>query len=117
MQKKSPRKPPKAAEQHQPASAPAKHGRWLPAALPVFFVLTWLWAAWYYGSVFHISREYSFWSADVRLMEFILSQPYGSLRYLGRAMLQLYKCPWLGGLLLSLMLTVGSWLTGYSFRR
>ena len=75
MQKKSPRKPPKAAEQHQPASAPAKHGRWLPAALPVFFVLTWLWAAWYYGSVFHISREYSFWSADVRLMEFILSQP------------------------------------------
>ncbi len=116
MQKKSPRKPPKAAEQHQPASAPAKHGRWLPAALPVFFVLTWLWAAWYYGSVFHISREYSFWSADVRLMEFILSQPYGSLRYLGRAMLQLYKFPWLGGLLLSLMLTVGSWLTGYCMR-
>ena len=85
--------------------------------LPVFFFLAWLWAAWYYGSVFHISREYSFWVADSRIMEFVLSQPYGILRYLGRAMLQLYKYPWLGGLLLALMLTAGSWLTGYCMRK
>lgn len=79
----------------------------------VFFFLVWLWAGWYYGSVFSISREYSFWAADTRLMGFVLQQPYGILRYLGRAMLQLYRFPWLGGLLMALMLTAGSWLVGY----
>ena len=82
----------------------------------VFFALTWLWAAWYYGSVFHVSREYSFWVADLRIMEFVLSQPYGFLRYIGRAMLQLYQYPWLGGLFMALILTAGSWLTGYCMR-
>jgi len=87
----------------------------LPVLL-VFFLLAWLWAGWYYGSVFSISREYSFWVADTRIMEFVLCQPYGILRYIGRAMLQLFKYPWLGGLLLALMLTAGSWLTGYCMR-
>lgn len=115
MQKKTSRQPLKAA-QKPTTVAPVKR-RWRLLPVPViFFVLTWLWAAWYYGSVFYISREYSFWVADTRIMEFILSQPYGGLRYLGRAMLQLYKYPWLGGLLLALMLTVGSWLTGYCMR-
>lgn len=113
MQKKSSRQPQKAVKQ-QVKAAPRKK-RVLPV-LYIFFFLTWLWAAWYYGSVFYISREYSFWVADTRLMEFILSQPYGILRYLGRAMLQLYKYPWLGGLLMALMLTVGSWLVGYCMR-
>ena len=84
--------------------------------LVIFFALTWLWAAWYYGSVFYISREYSFWVADLRMMDFILSCPYGGIRYVGRAILQLYKFPWLGGLLLALILTAGSWLTGYCLR-
>ena len=93
-------------------SPPQKRRNWKQPVLPVFFVLTWIWAAWYYGSVFHVSREYSFWVADTRIMEFVLCQPYGLLRYIGRAMLQLYKYPWLGGLLLALMLTAVSWLTG-----
>ena len=80
--------------------------------LLVFFVLCWAWAGWYYGSVFHISREYSFWVGDLRIMNFILSQSYGGLRFVGRAMLQLYKYPWLGGLLMALMLTTISWLMG-----
>ena len=116
MQKKSPKQPSPKAAQKQTAVAPAKRGRRLPPVLFIFFVLTWIWAAWYYGSVFYISREYSFWVADTRIMEFILSQSYGGLRYLGRAMLQLYKYPWLGGLLLALILTAGSWLTGYCMR-
>ena len=124
MQKKSSPQPRKTAQQKQPAT-PLKQKssvssvRLSTAKLPVlfiFFILTWLWAAWYYGSVFYISREYSFWVSDTRLMDFILSQPYGSLRYIGRAMLQLYKYPWLGGLLMALMLTAGSWLTGYCLR-
>ena len=84
--------------------------------LPIFFILTWLWSSWYYGSVFHVSREYSFWVPDMRIMDFLICQSYGGLRYMGRAMLQLYKYPWLGGLLLSLMLTAGSWLVGYCLR-
>lgn len=124
MQKKSSLQPRKAAQQKQ-AAVPLKQKssifsfQLLTAKLPVlviFFILTWLWAAWYYGSVFYISREYSFWVADTRIMEFILSQPYGVLRYIGRAMLQLYKYPWLGGLLMALILTVGSWLAGYCMR-
>ena len=115
MQKKSSKQPLKAA-QKQTTVAPAKRRRRLLPVLPVFFVLTWIWAAWYYGSVFYISREYSFWVADTRIMEYILTQPYGSLRYIGRALLQLYKYPWLGGLLMALMLTAGSWLTGYCMR-
>ena len=111
MQKKSSPQPRKTAQQ-KTTVAPAKRRRRLLPVLPIFFLLTWLWAAWYYGSVFYISREYSFWVADTRIMEFILSQPYGILRYLGRFMLQLYKYPWLGGLLMALMLTAGSWLTG-----
>ena len=115
MSKKSSLQPRKVAPQKTPVAPPKRKKRLMPI-LPIFFLLTWLWAAWYYGSVFYISREYSFWVADTRLMEFILSQPYGVLRYLGRAMLQLYKYPWLGGLLLAMMLTTGSWLTGYCMR-
>ena len=115
MQKKSTKQPQKAVKQQTKAN-PAPHKKRLLPVLPIFFLLTWLWAAWYYGSVFHISREYSFWVADTRIMEFIISQPYGILRYIGRAMLQLYKYPWLGGLLMALMLTAGSWLTGYCMR-
>lgn len=115
MQKKN-AKPHKAAQQKAAAAPSPKRRNCRPAALPVFFLLTWLWAWWYYGSVFYISREYSFWVADTRIMEFVLCQPYGILRYIGRAMLQLYKYPWLGGLLMALMLTAGSWLTGYCMR-
>ena len=87
----------------------------LPVLL-IFFVAVLLWAAWYYGSVFHLSREYSFWVADTRQLDFILSCSFGSLRYVGRALLMTYKYPWLGGLLLALMLTLGTWLFGYCWR-
>ena len=115
MQKKSSQQPRKAAQQQSTVAPVKRRWRLLPV-LPIFFLLTWVWAAWYYGCVFYISREYSIWVPDIRIMEFILSQPYGALRYIGRAMLQLYKYPWLGGLLIALMLSAGSWLTGYCMR-
>ena len=115
MSKKSIKQPQKPAQQKVAAASPKREKRLLPV-LPIFFLFTWLWAAWYYGSVFYISREYSFWVADTRIMEFVLCQPYGILRYIGRAMLQLYRFPWLGGLLMALMLSAGSWLTGYCMR-
>ena len=115
MSKKSFKQPQKPAQQ-KASAAPTKRGKRLLPVLPIFFLLTWLWAAWYYGSVFYISREYSLWATDTRIMEFILCQPYGILRYIGRALLQLYKYPWLGGLLMAAMLTAGSWLVGYCMR-
>ena len=115
MRKKTSIQPNKATHAQQTAPSSPKR-KWLLPVLPIFFILTCLWAAWYYGSVFHVSREYSFWVADPRMMEFVLSQPYGSLRYVGRALLQFYQYPWLGGLILALMLSVGSWLTGYCMR-
>ena len=84
--------------------------------LPLFFVAVLAWSAFYYGSVFHLSREYSFWVADTRQLDYILSCSFGSLRYVGRALLMTYKYPLLGGLLMALMLTLGTWLVGYCWR-
>lgn len=84
--------------------------------LPLFFVVVLAWAAFYYGNVFHLSREYSFWVADTRQLDFILSCPFGSLRYVGRALLMTYKYPLLGGFLMAMMLTLGTWLIGYCWR-
>lgn len=84
--------------------------------LPIFFVAVLIWASFYYGSVFHLSREYSFWVADTRQLDFILSCSFGSLRYIGRALLMTYKYPLLGGFLMALMLTCGTWLVGYCWR-
>ena len=90
-----------------------------PVRLPVlllFFVAVLLWSAWYYGCVFHLSREYSFWVADTRQLDFILSCSFGSMRYIGRALLMTFKYPWLGGILVAFLLTVGTWLVGYCWR-
>ena len=115
MQKRTSKQTHKAAKPQPAVPTAPKRKRLLPV-LPIFFLLTWAWAGWYYGSVFHIAREYSFWVADTRIMGFILCQSDGILRYVGRAMLQLYQYPWLGGLLVALMLTAGSWLVGYCMR-
>ena len=122
MQKSS-KQPHKAATKQTAAPLKKKESvfsfQLLATKLPVlviFFFLTWLWSGWYYGSVFYISREYSYWVTDPRIMNFVLSQPYGILRYIGRAILLLYKFPWLGGLVMALMLTSGSWMTGYCLR-
>ena len=71
--------------------------------LPIMFLLTYLWAAWYYGDVLRMARERSFWVASTEQMEFLLSQEYGGLWYLGRMMLSLFRFPWLGALPFALM--------------
>ena len=84
--------------------------------LPLFFVAVLAWAAFYYGSVFHLSREYSFWVPDTRQLDYILSCSFGSLRYVGRALLMTFKYPLLGGFVMAAMLTLGTWLIGYCWR-
>ncbi|MBO7069269.1 MAG: hypothetical protein J6W52_11455 [Bacteroidaceae bacterium] len=115
MQKKLSSHPRKTVQQ-QAAAATVKRRRLLLPVLSIFFLLVWIWSAWYYGIVFHMSRECSFWVPDTRQMDFILSCSFGSLRYVGRALLMTYKYPWLGGFLMAFMLTLGTWLVGYCWR-
>ena len=99
------------------ASTPVKERKplLLPSAL-IFFALVWLWAAWWYGDVLHIAREYSFWSADSRLMRFEQGVRMSWLWVVGRALLMSYKWKAVGGLLMAILLAVGSWLLGYCLR-
>lgn len=90
-----------------------------PIFLPVtilFFLLVWAWASLYYGDVFRITREYSFWAPDSTLMRFELIRPWGTLWTIGMALLQLFRWPLLGGAVLSLFLTKCSWMLGYCMR-
>jgi len=82
----------------------------------LFFVLAWWWASWWMGDIFRIAYEYSYFSTDATLMNFLWQKPYGSLWILGRALLTLYHWPIIGGFVVALLLTLGSWLVGYCLR-
>lgn len=84
--------------------------------LPLLFIATYLWAAWYFGDVLRMARERSFWVASTEQMEFLLSQEFGGLWYVGRLMLSLFRYPWIGALLPATMITWGTWCLGYGMR-
>lgn len=84
--------------------------------LPLLMVALCIWISWYYGDVFRMARERSFWVADSKQMEFLLQQEYGGLWYIGRMMLSLFRYPWAGGAVLALMLTAATWCVGYDLR-
>ncbi len=90
-----------------------------PLLLPyylVLFVLVWAWAAFWYGDVFRIAREYSFWAPDSTLMYYEEGRPWGELWKIGLALLQTYRWPMLGALLTSLFVTGSTYLVGYCLR-
>ena len=76
----------------------------------VLFVLLWLFCSFVYGDVFNLSRETSYFAWDKTLMTFVLCQDCGWLYAIGRFLLQSYRWPLLGSAVLSLMLTVCTWL-------
>lgn len=84
--------------------------------LPILFVVLYVWSAWYYGDVLRMARERSFWVADAEQMEFLLSQEYGGLWYIGRMLMMLFRYPWLGGLVFAAMITWSTWCLGYAMR-
>ncbi len=84
--------------------------------LSIMFVLTYIWAAWYYGDVLRMARERSFWVMSSDQMDFLLSKEFGGLWYIGRLLLQLFRYPWLGGLVLAAIITLGTWCLGYAMR-
>lgn len=82
--------------------------------LPLFiFVLTWIWASWWMGDVGRIARERSFFTTDPTVMHFLWQQTFGTLWFAGRALLTLFRWPWLGGAVVAAILSIGSWLIGY----
>lgn len=90
-----------------------------PILLPVpiiVFLMLWLWASWWQADVFRMIRENSFFAADSVLMKFEMCKPYGILWCIGRMLLTPFRYPWLGGMILSLMLTASCWLLGYAMR-
>ena len=116
MSKKKTNTPVKAnarTTKHVEAKTPRKP--FLIPVLPALFVAVWAWATFYYGDVFRITRENSFWVSDTREMNFILNQDYGIIRYVGRMLLMLFRYPWLGGLCLAFMATLCTWFTSIIF--
>lgn len=81
-----------------------------------FFILSWLWASWWMGDVFRVAYERSFIAADATLMHWLWQKSFGWLWIIGRALLTLYRWPIVGGLLVAVLLTLGSWLFGYCLR-
>lgn len=105
--------------QKQPITQQTKAPRRFTLRLPLCLVFTlavWVWAWIYYGSFFEVSREYSFWSTDTRLLQFFMCRPFAPIRYVGRALLCLFRYPWLGAALLAFLLGSGSVLMGYILR-
>ncbi|MBO4802236.1 MAG: hypothetical protein J5545_10290 [Bacteroidaceae bacterium] len=86
----------------------------LPSA--AFLLLTWFWAAWWMGDIGLMAYENSFVTADSTLMHWLWQQPFGVLWIVGRVLLLTYHWPWVGGLLVAVLLTAGSWLVGYCLR-
>lgn len=82
----------------------------------VLFVAVWLWAAFFYGPVLRVAREFSFWAPDDTLMYFMQGRPWGGLWLTGRALLMLYRWPVAGALLTALMVTLTTHLLGYCLR-
>lgn len=103
----------------QPAGQSVKkrtHAEWRVAVPLLFFVVAWIWAAWWLGDTWQVARERSFFATDMTLMNFLWQQRFGSLWIVGRALLTLFRWPWLGGAVVALMLALGAWLTDYCFR-
>ncbi len=98
---------------------PAQKAKGKPLLVPVtlvMFVLVWGWAAFWYGDVFRIAREYSFWAPDETLMYYLEGRPWAGLCWIGQLLLQTYRWPMLGALLTALFVSGSTWLVGYCLR-
>lgn len=85
-------------------------------AYALFFVLAWIWAAWWMGDLYRMAYENSFLAADRTLMHFLWQESFGTMWIAGRAFLLLYRWPLIGGLAVAVLLTAAVWLIGYCFR-
>ncbi len=82
----------------------------------VMFVLVWAWAAFWYGDVLRVAREYSFWAPDSTLMSYMAGRPWEAVLCVGQMLLMFFRWPVVGALLLSAMLTGSTYLLAYCLR-
>lgn len=73
--------------------------------LLLFFVFVWLWAFCYYGDVFYIARESSFWVANDTLMYFEQGIAWSWLWKIGRFVLMCCKWTAVAALVVAVLLT------------
>lgn len=85
-------------------------------SLTTFLLFAWWWAGCWMGDLFAVTYEHSFFAPDEILMHWLWQQPFGALWIIGRALLTLHRWPLLGGLVVAILLTLGSWLIGYCLR-
>lgn len=112
QKQKQPSEPPKAQQRRQFITNTGCER----VGVLLFFILAWLWASWWMGDVMRIAYERSFFAADATLMHWLAQKSFGWLWIIGRALLTLYHWPVVGGLLVAVLLTLGSWFTGYCLR-
>lgn len=104
----------------KPNSRPThKHPKRKLQSLPIFPLMAlslWVWAGFYYAPVLRMVREFSFWAPDSLLMQYETTKPGGLLWVFGLFLLQIFRYPIVGGIILSLLLTIGTYLTAYCLR-
>lgn len=82
----------------------------------VGFVAIYLLLAWGYGDVLARAEQESYVSASTDTMYYLLSQPLGHWYALLRWPLLLFKCPWVGALLLAALYTLTARLADVALR-
>ncbi len=82
----------------------------------LLFIAVWAWAAFWYGDVFRIARERSFWVADDVLMGYYNGRPWEELWRIGLFLLQFYRWPMVGALITSLFVTGSTYMLAYCLK-
>ena len=80
-----------------------KWGKLLPYLL-TFFCL-WTFSTFIYGEVFTRTVQESFVTSDAELMKHLTDQSFGNLYFFGRYLLLIFHSKWIGGTVLSVLLT------------
>lgn len=96
---------------HTKSGAPAKRSFAVFQASPkwnalLIFLLLYVFSTFVYGDVFRRAAESNFITSDAEQMKFLTDLPGGWLYWASRWLLLSFKSVWLGGLLLSALLTV-----------
>lgn len=103
-----------ARAKRQPIASDSRVARWLPYGLT--FLLFWFFCAVVYGDVFTRAAEANFVTSDAMQMKYVLDQRFGWLYWPARYVLLTFSQAWLGGLVMSLLLTAAVALADYALR-
>ena len=97
----------KAPAKQTPTKAvkPKKPFCWNPIIKICGFVLLFVFCTFIYGDVFVRAQQDAFVVSDATSMKFLTDTPFGHLFWFGRYLMVVFKSKWVGGLILSALLT------------